>query len=271
MSVTPILVDSGYQGWAFLKRTLASQQAQFAKDPQIQRDEAYFRARIGSVKTPEDLVGDRRLLKVALTAFGLENDLDARAFVKKILADGTKSPKALANRLADKQYAKFSAAFGFADQAVPRTQSKGFADEILRAYEARSFESAVGEQDNDLRLALNAQREISALAAKSSTEDTKWYSIMGSTPLRSVMQAALGLPSSTAKLEVDQQLGLFKDRAQKLFGASDVSQFADPKKLESLLRRFLVKSQADQMQVASSSFALNSLADTVSMMRSWRA
>lgn len=270
MSFAPILTSSGYSGWSFLQRTLTSQKASFATNPEIRRDEDYFRARIGSVKTADQLVGDRRLLKVALTAFGLEADLEAKAFIKKILTDGTLKTDALAQKLADKQYLKFSAAFGFGDFSVPRTQLSTFADEILKAYEARSFETAVGEQDGDLRLGLYAQRELAGLARKSASEDTKWYTILGSTPLRTVVQAALGLPTSTSSLDIDQQLTIFKDRADKVFGAATVSQFSDATKMETLVRRFLVKMQADQVQQTTGSFAIDMLAQTSAMMRSWR-
>lgn len=270
MSFTPILIATGYSGWTFLKRTQASQRASLARDPELKRDEDYFRARIGQVKTADQLVGDRRLLKVALGAFGLDADIDAKAFIRKVLADGTLKTDALSGRLADKAYQKLSAAFGFGDFAVPRTQLSGFADEILKSYEARRFETAVGDQDNSLRLALNAQRELPDLAAKSSSEDTKWYTILGNTPLRSVVQGALGLPDSTAKLDVDQQLAIFKDRAQKLFGAATVSQFKDATKVETLVRRYLVKTEVDQSAATSGGHATAMLDQTISMMRSWR-
>lgn len=270
MTFTPVLPSTGYTGWAFLQRTLATQQASFDKSPEIKRDIDYFNAKIGNVKTADQLVGDRRLLKIALGAFGLDNDLDSKAFIKKILSDGTVKTDALANKLADKAYQRFSAAFGFGDLAVPRTQNSTFAAEITSAYEQRQFESAVGEQDNSLRLALNAQREIPGLAAKKSSEDTKWYTILGNTPMRTVVQAALGLPDSTASLDVDQQLVMFKDRANKIFGADSVKQFTDPNQMEKLVRRYLVKVQADQIKSTSSSFVLDSLMQTNSMMRSWR-
>ena len=270
MTFTPILASTGYSGWTFLKRTLATQQTTFDKSPEIKRDIDYFNAKIGSVKTADQLVGDRRLLKIALGAFGLDNDIDSRAFIKKILTDGTLKTSSLSNKLADKSYQRLSAAFGFGDFAVPRTQLSTFGAEITSAYQQRQFESAVGDQDNSLRLALNAQREIPALASKQTSEDTKWYTILGSTPLRSVVQAALGLPDSTASLDVDKQLVMFKDRASKVFGESSVKQFTDGTKLESLVRRYLVKTQADQYQGTSSSFVLDSLAQTRSMMRSWR-
>lgn len=270
MSFTPILTSSGYSGWTFLQRTLTSQKATFSQAPELQRDSDYFRAKIGTVKTAEDLVNDRRLLKVALTAFGLEADLDNKAFIKKILTDGTLTTSALANKMADKQYVKFSAAFGFGDFSVPRTVLSTFPDEILKSFQSRSFETAVGEQDGDMRLALFAQRELPTLASNKSSEDTKWYTIIGSTPLRTVVQAALGLPSSVAKLDVDQQLSIFKDRAQRVFGANTVSQFKDAAVVDTMVKRFLVKSQADQMQSAAGSAALNMLAQTDNLLRSWR-
>jgi hypothetical protein len=272
MTFSPILVSSGYAGWSFLQKTLSSQQASFDKSPEIQRDEDYFRSKIGSVTTADQLVSDRRLLKIALGAFGLDADIDSKAFIKKVLSDGTLNTSALSNKLADKSYQQLSAAFGFGDFSVPRTQLSTFADEILGKYTAQQFESAVGAQDDTMRLALYAQRQLPTLAAKSSTDDTKWYTILGSTPLRSVVQSALGLPTATASLDIDQQLSMFKDRAKSVFGSSSVSQFSDPKSMETLIRRFMVKTQADQVQSTNGSFAVDMLSQTVNMMRSksWR-
>lgn len=246
MTYTPALPLGGYAGWAFLKRTMAGQTKAFNASPDLTRDDAYFRSKIGQITTAEQLVNDRRLLKVALTAFGLEKDIDNKAFIKKVLEDGTLKSGSLANRLADKQYLKMSAAFGFGDFAVPSTKISTFPDTILSAYRSRQFESAVGEQNPDLRLALNAQRELAAIAAKStSSENAKWFTVMGNAPLRKVFEKALGLPSSIGALNLDQQLQAFKDKAQAQLGSGSIAQFSDPAKLEGLLKRFLLRSEAD--------------------------
>ncbi len=246
MSFTPSIPLGGYAGWALLKRTLPAQTAAFVKGPEIKRDEDYFRANIGKIKTADALVSDRRLLKVALGAFGLESDLNNKAFIRKVLADGTLTTGALANRLADKQYLKLSAAFGFGDFPVPSTQISTFPDKILAAYEIRQFEAAVGEQNSDMRLALNLQRELPAIAAKAgSSEDAKWFTIMGNTPLRKVFERALGLPSALGTLDLDQQLAAFKSKASAQFGSDKVSQFADPSKVETLIRRFVIRTEAE--------------------------
>ena len=245
MTFNPVLPFGGYAGWAFLKKSLNSQTAAFNKSPELVRDEDYFRAKIGSIQTAEQLVADRRLLKVALGAFGLDSDIDNKAFIQKVLQDGTLKTSALANKLADKQYLKLSTAFGFGDFTVPSTKLSDFPDKILTAYKARQFETAVGDQDADLRLALNAERELTVLTGKSTSEQLKWLGVLGNLPLKQVFSKALGLPSNIGALDLDKQLAVFQDRAQSAFGDSTVSQFKDPIKVEGLIRRFLVRSQAD--------------------------
>lgn len=246
MSFTPAIPLSGYAGWAFLKRTVTTQQASFNAAPQNKRDEDYFREKIGSIKTAEALVNDRRLLKVALGAFGLDNDINNKFFIQKVLQDGTLKTNALSSKLADKQYEKLSAAFGFGDFSVPNTALSDFPDKIINSYRTRQFEAAVGDQNNDLRLAMNIERELPAIAGKaSSSENAKWYTIMGNTALRSVFQTALGLPSNTATLDIDQQLGIFKSRAKSQFGNESVSQFTNPATLDTLIKKFLIRSEVN--------------------------
>ncbi|MCU0904806.1 MAG: DUF1217 domain-containing protein [Tabrizicola sp.] len=259
MSFQPLIPTGGFAGWAFLKRTQTKQEAAWQAAPAVMRDETYFRQKIGSVKTADDLVGDRRLLRVALTAFGLQADIDSKAFIRKVLADGTLKEGALANRLADKRYREFSAAFGFGDFSVPRTQLSDFADKMLSRFRTQGFETAVGEQNPTMRLALNAEREIPAIASGRGSEDAKWFTLMGNRPLREMMQTALGLPSSFATLDIDRQLATLKVRSRAVFGAETVSQFQDPKKLDALVRTYLVRAELSEGAFQASGAARNAL------------
>lgn len=256
MSFQPVLPMSGFAGWGFLKRTMARQQAAQQAAPAQKRDEAYFREKIGKVGTADQLVSDKRLLRIALTAFGLESDVNSSAFIRKVLEGGTLKDGSLANKLADKQYRAFSAAFGFGDFSVPRTKISTFPDEILSRFRARSFETAVGDQNNVYRLALNAEREVSSLATGSSSENVKWYAILGNQPMREVLQTALGLPKSFAAIDLDQQLSVMKTRTRAAFGAESVSQFKDPAKMEALLRRYIVQAEIQGQGAAASSSAI---------------
>ncbi len=245
MNFAPALPLSGYGGWTFLKRTAPAQQAAFNAQPQQKRDEDYFRANIGKINSADDLVNNRRLLRVALGAFGLDADINNKAFIRKVLADGTLRDGTLANRLADKQYQKLSAAFGFGDFSTPRNKVSDFADTMLAQYRQRGFESAVGEQNGDLRLAMNLERELPALAAKTGGDDVLWFTVMGNAPLRQVFQRALGLPDSFGAVDLDRQLATFKDRAERQFGSDSLRQFSDPKKVDDLVRQFFARSSLD--------------------------
>ena len=243
MSFQPVIPFSGYAGWAFLKRSMAVQQATLQSTAAARRDEAHFRANIGKIASAEQLVADRRLLSVALTAFGLEGDIGNKAFIRKVLEGGTLDSGSLANRLANKQYQKLSAAFGFGDTGAAGNNAPDFADRILAQYATRRFESAVGEQKNEYRIALNAEREIADLAARPGSEDAKWYTVLGNAPLREAFQTALGLPSSFAAIDLDKQLAMVKVKAAAAFGSDTVSQFADPARLERLVRTYIVRAE----------------------------
>ncbi len=243
MSFQPLLPMGGLAGWAFLKRTQDRQEAAFQSSPQLTRDTEYFKSRIGEINSAEDLVSDRRLLRVALGAFGLTDDLDSRFFIRKILEEGTLSEESLANRMTDTRYKEFSAAFGFGDFDTPRTKISDFGDKIVAAYKSRSFEVAVGKQDETMRLAMNVERELTKIAEKDLSADAKWYLVMGAPPLREVLETALALPSGFGQLDLDQQLGVFRDKTSALLGNGEIDQFTNPEAREALVERFLLMSQ----------------------------
>lgn len=248
MTFSPALPFTGYGGWTVLKRTSAAQLKTLDAQPQMKRDVDYFRANIAKIKSADELVSDRRLLRVALGAFGLEGDLNNKAFIRKVLAEGTLKDGAFANRLADKQYQKLSAAFGFGDFNTPRNVISGFADKIISQFRQRSFEEAVGEQNASFRLAMNMERELPALAKKSGSDDLLWLTLLGSAPMRSVFQTVFGLPDSFASIDLDKQLETLKDKTAAQFGSSSLRQFSDPQKMDDLLRQFLVRADIDTVR-----------------------
>ncbi len=246
MSYTPRVPLSGIAGWRLLQRTQATQQAVFDKSADIKRDVAYFEEKIGSVTSVEDLMADSRLMKVALGAYGLDDWIDKKAFVRKVLEEGTENEKSLANKLTNKAFKEFSAAFGFGDAGGARTATEGFAAKITAAYKTRAFEAAVGEADEDMRLALNFQRAIADLAGEAGEKGGSWYSVIGDQNLSKVMQYAFGLPTkSFGTLDVDKQRDILMRKCDAMFGSSDLSVFQDPKNVSKLIDRFLARSQLE--------------------------
>lgn len=166
---SPILPASGIGGWQYLQRTYDDQLKLFSKSPQLDRDLEYFKNNISKVSTADDLVSDRRLLTVALGAFGLQEDINNKFFVQKILEEGTTARDSLANRFTDNRYKELSSAFALGPGEESRIAEPEFVDDIVQRFEANSFEAAVGQQNDNMRIALYAQRVLADLV----TPETK--------------------------------------------------------------------------------------------------
>lgn len=253
MNFQPALPIGGLAGWSILNSTLDRQTEIFNQSPLVMRDTEYFEDRIALVSSAEELVSDRRLLRVALGAFGLLDDLNNRAFLKKILEDGTTADDALANRLADKRYADFTDAFGFAETSDPNTKNPGFGTQITESFRRREFEIAVGEQDQAMRLAMNAKRELAEIASEEIGEKSKWLRILGTPPLRSVFETALSLPDGFAQLDIDLQVDEIKNRAVRRLGIGSINDLVDADLRENVVRQFLLQDQVSEIAPQSSS------------------
>ena len=423
---TPVIPTSGLAGWRFLQRTYDSQLQNFSSSAQITRNTDYFLKNIENVKTAQDLTSDRRLLEVALGAFGLQDDIDNRFFIQKILDEGTTAEDSLANRFSDNRYKEFSEAFGLGPGETRQIGTSGFSEDIVARFQANSFEVSAGHQDDTMRVALYAQRELGEFAtppqksaeriaaeaisaavadfAASNQEDleyfeenigliqttddllddprllkvtlgafglqddyeaittfepsvetpvsperekikqvleegsisvvafanelenpayaelsrafgfgiaetfqarrlgfsggitdryiernferpegvvyekpvvvfngkfelepfvsddvsndAKWFTIMGEPPLRSLFETALNLPSEFGQIDIEQQLSVFKERAQSVFGSDQVNQFADPEALDQLITQYVVRAQLSSFDSGATSASI---------------
>jgi len=252
----PVVPSNGLVGWRFLQRTYDTQLEVFANSSQVARSTDYFAETIPTITSAEDLVADRRLLEVALGAFGLQDDIDNRFFIQKILDEGTTNDDSLANRFSDTRYQEFSAAFGLGPGETSQLQSPDFAADIIARFQANSFEVAAGQQDDTMRIALFAQRQMSDLANDDASNDAKWFTIMGQPPLRAVFEKALNLPSSFGQVDIDKQLEFFKERSRAVFGSDDVSQFGTTEAIDDLITKYVVRAQLDAFNSSASSSSI---------------
>lgn len=252
MSFQPVIPASGLVGWRFLQRTMETQTATFNQGVSIARDTDYFLEKIGQIDTAEQLVSDRRLLRVALGAYGLQDDIDNRFFIRKVLEDGTLDPEALSNKLADERYKNLSKGFGFGDFPVPNTKLSDFGPRIVAQYRQQAFEQAVGDQDNAMRLALNADRQLPQIVSETGSDTTKWFRVMGTGPLREVFEVALGLPKSFGQLDLDKQQEVFRDKARSQLDIESFADLGQPDVREALIQRYLLRAQVAEINAQGS-------------------
>lgn len=260
MTFIASIPTGGLAGWRYLSRTYERQLELFAKTPLTQREISYFKKEISSVASARDLVADRKMLKVALGAFDLLGDINSKAFIRSILESSLEDPKSLVNRISDPRYKELAKAFDFSATKDGNVQKVGLADRIIRQYYVKSFEVAVGEQSEDLRLAMAAKRTLSELSLKDVSDNTKWLRVLAHPPLRAFIQTTFGLPKDFASIDIDQQLNVLKSKAQQVFSIKDFSEFADSGLMEKTVDRFLLMSQVKQSyQMDSSAIAVQLL------------
>jgi hypothetical protein len=105
-----------------------------AQQADIARNAAYYKDNIGSVKTIDQFLKNDRLYRYAMKAYGLEDMIYAKAFMKKVLESNPTDADSFANKLTDKRYRDFAAAFSFTSTDTAVAQSANQTDEMIGLY-----------------------------------------------------------------------------------------------------------------------------------------
>jgi hypothetical protein len=104
---------STYFSYDNVARNLKLSLTRVAQQPDVARNAAYYKENIGKVKTVDEFLKNDRLYQYAMKAYGLEDMIYAKAFMKKVLESNPTDANSFANKLTDKRYRDFAAAFSF--------------------------------------------------------------------------------------------------------------------------------------------------------------
>lgn len=202
--------------------------------PQVKANVDYYKANADKVKSVDDLMKDRRLLSVALGAYGLESQVNSKALLRKLLSEDPTASTSLAQRMADPRYRAFATAFASLREdggaAIGKTAS---IDAVVGAYQQTQYEKAVGRNDTSARQALYFAR-----VAPKATESI--YQVLNDTTLGAVVREAYGLPKETAALDAKQQVRQLEAKG------FDYTKLSDPKYVDTLINRFLASKDASE-------------------------
>ena len=111
MAFQPVIPLTGNNGWKFLQSTYDRQLSSHANSPQIKADRAYFTEKLSEPLTKEQFLNDKRLLRVALTAFDLGGEEWKRGFIDKVLKEVSDPESTFLARLNNPKYTAFAQAF----------------------------------------------------------------------------------------------------------------------------------------------------------------
>jgi hypothetical protein len=141
----------------------ANLMAQFQKWPSYAQSVTYYRANIGKVNSVDDLLNNRKLLTVALSAFQLEGSIDQKGILRKLLTQDPTAKTSLAQQLLDPRYKQFAQAFaGLRSDGGTSVQSPTSINTVLAGYQANEYGKWVSNNFNDptIRQALFFQQTV---------------------------------------------------------------------------------------------------------------
>lgn len=127
---------STYFGYSYITHNLKQSLTRVEQQQDVAREAAYYKTHIGKVKTVDEFMKDYRLYHYATKAYGLEDMAYAKAFMKKVLESDLNDSNSFVNKLVDKRYREFAAAFSFNGTATPVAQSENQTDEMIGLYTA---------------------------------------------------------------------------------------------------------------------------------------
>jgi len=244
MPIAPSLIGGSLSGYAFLKATQERQQETFESSTDIQRNVDGMREKLSEPLSLDDLMGDRQLLLPVMQSFGLEGEVDKGAFIRRIIEQGPDDPKGFARRLNNDDFIALARVFQ-PDSEGNISLSESTVDTLINNYTEKAFQTAVGEQEPDLRLALNFEQEISDLAANSASDRSFWFKVIGSAPLMEVFSSAFILPDGFSNLDVDKQADYLQKRAEQKLGDNPRAQLATQDGVDTLVKDFLLQRQIE--------------------------
>ena len=185
---------STYTSYLTVNRDIKSSLSTVASQSSVAKDTAYYKEKIGDVKTVDEFLGDYRLYSYAMKAYGLEQMTYGKAFMRKVLESDLTDKTSFANSLTDKRYLQFAETFNF--QGDKKTaQNTAQASDVTDAYKA----SFTNEQ--------TAIKTEGTYFATQIGKVTDVDSLLNNTRLRTYMLDAVGLDSTyTSKSYLKQVL-----------------------------------------------------------------
>lgn len=219
-------------------RNLPKSLERAAAMPQTASETAYYLKTIGTIKSLDDFMGNDRIFRYAMKAFGLEDMAYAKGLMRKVLTEGIDGANTFANKLSDPRYKEFATTFNFARYGSATTSFERTQKPMTERYVRQVFEEQQGSQNENVRLALYFERKASGL--------TNAYQVLADPALLKVVQTALGISSSTSMMPIDQQAAMI---AKKL----DFATLKEADGVKTFLTRFAALADVGANQAAASS------------------
>lgn len=165
---------STYVSYQVIMRDLPKALDRVEKQPTVSRETEYYLENITKVKSIDEFVANRRLFSYAMKAFGLEDMTYAKALMVKALKGGVADSDSFANKLNDKRYREFVAAFNFASYGQNATVYNKAQHDVTANYARLITSTHAGEMA--VKYAAQITAEGGSASSQAVKDETNYYS-----------------------------------------------------------------------------------------------
>jgi hypothetical protein len=223
----------------------ATDVAQEAKTPQVQRDIAAFQSGVANAKNIQTALANPNVMKVLLTANNLASYIKYPALAQKALLSDPTQSNSLVNQLGDTNLLATTKSFDFAKNGLAALQNPKVISTLANAYSEVLWRQSLEKATPGLSNALAFLGQASSIK---SVDD-----ILGDSVNRSVVLTALGIPEEIAFQNLTAQ-------EQAVSSRVDVKKFQDPKFVTDMTDQYLLTMQ-QQAQSSTSGTDIATLAE----------
>ncbi len=203
--------------------------AMTAAEPQVARAISTFTTAVQKATSPAQLLSNPTVMQVLLTANGLSDQIPYTALATKTLLSKPSDPNSLVNQLTDSRWLPVVQTYNFATQGLSVIQNPSVISTIANGYAEYTWLASLDQVTPGLSNALTFRSEASSI--------TSVDQILGNQVMFQVVTGALGIPEQI----VFQPLAA---QQQAISSRLDISQFQNPKFVESFVQRYLIAQQA---------------------------
>ncbi|MDR3530316.1 MAG: DUF1217 domain-containing protein [Rhodopila sp.] len=209
-----------------------------AAQPAVQTTIAAFTKAVNGAKSVTQLLANPAVMNVLLTANGMGDQIGYAALATQALMSNLSDPKSLANTLTDPRWKTLAQTYNFAINGLSAIQNPQAIASIAQSYAQATWQKSQDAVTPGLSNAL-------AFKATASTI-TSVDQILGNPTMRTVVTTTLGVPAQIAFQDLTAQ-------EQAISSRIDITQFQDPKFVESFVQRYLIANSANASASTSSS------------------
>lgn len=175
---------------------------QFQNRADVQKEIENFKKQAAKVKDVDELVKDRKVLGVLLSAFGLDSEINNPGKLKAIINSDPTDVNSFANRLNDPRFGELAAFIDAPNKDLLNLVTASKQQEIIDRFLTNEFQKNVGSQNPAVRDAFFFLNKINSVDST--------FGILGDLPLRTIVTTTLRLPPQIAQQSVEKQASLIE-------------------------------------------------------------